>query len=94
MADDYVGLNIGGGTPPEQPQTGEPGEAPDCPGCGGPMSHAEFEVNAPNPEMAERIFLAYYATEGIPTERLRAVAQGEAHFHTVSGNEPCPPESL
>jgi len=79
MSDDYVGLNLGttGGAEPE-----DTGRA--CPGCGEP---AEFLVDAPTEEIAERVFVAYYATKNIPLDLLKAVRDGTQHIHIADGKK-------
>lgn len=59
------------------------GAPPACPDCGGPM--AEFRVDAPTEEMAERVFVAYYATRNIPIELLTEVLNQTKHLHVAEG---------
>lgn len=64
---DHEAPGAGSGTPHE------------CPDCGGPM--AEFKVDAPNEEMALRVFLAYYATTVFSPQDLKDVTDGKKHLH-------------
>ncbi len=85
----YVGLEIG--NVPEPDDEGDEGH-PRCPGCG---EDVEFLVDAPTPEIAQRVFLAYYATNDLPVELLKDIIDGHFHFHTSKGkdcrDEPEPP---
>lgn len=80
MTEGYVGVNLGSNEDEPQP-TGDLFSA--CPDCGEPGT--EFMVDAPNAEIAERVFVAYYATKNIPVEVLRAVLDGIQHLHIVGG---------
>lgn len=78
MTDNYIGLSLG------DIEDDDENAGTACPDCGGAV---EFMVDAPTDEIAERVFIAYYATKNIPIETLLAVLQEKKHFHTEDGNQ-------
>jgi hypothetical protein len=47
---------------------------------------APFVVEAPNEELAMRVYMAYFATLGMPMDILQAVVHGIVHLHTEPGD--------